>query len=85
MAADRTRTRAAVSCGPMRRETELDSIERLLAMHERGTTALAPDESTIPVDAYLSAERFEAERRTLFRATPISSPTRRRSRRREIS
>ena len=55
----------------MRRDTELELIERLLTMHEHGTTALAPDESTIPVDAYLSPERFEAERRTLFRATPI--------------
>ena len=32
---------------------------------------MADDESRIPVDAYRSAERFDAERRALFRGLPI--------------
>ena len=55
----------------MRRETELSLIERLLAVWESGTTALADDESRIPVEAYRSPERFEAERRALFRELPL--------------
>jgi Rieske 2Fe-2S family protein len=55
----------------LNRETELSLIDRLLAVHEAGSTALAEDESRIPVDDYRSQERFEAERRTLFRRLPV--------------
>jgi glycine betaine catabolism A len=55
----------------MRRETELDLIDRLLACAEAGATALADDEARIPVDAYTSPARFEAERGALFRRLPL--------------
>jgi phenylpropionate dioxygenase-like ring-hydroxylating dioxygenase large terminal subunit len=55
----------------MRRETELSLIDRLLGVWESGTTALADDESRIPVDAYRSADQFDAEKRTLFSGLPI--------------
>src|ERR1700681_4680057 len=57
--------------GAVLRETELSLIERLLAVCESGTTALADDESRIPVEAYRSTERFDAERRSLFRRLPL--------------
>jgi phenylpropionate dioxygenase-like ring-hydroxylating dioxygenase large terminal subunit len=55
----------------VRRETELSLIERLLEVRESGTTAMADDESRIPVDSYRSPERFAIEQRALFRRLPI--------------
>jgi phenylpropionate dioxygenase-like ring-hydroxylating dioxygenase large terminal subunit len=55
----------------VQRETELSLIDRLLVVREAGTTALADDEARIPVDAYRSRDRFEAEGRALFRQLPI--------------
>ncbi len=44
----------------MLRETELSLIDRLASVLESGRTALADDESRIPVDLYRSRERFDA-------------------------
>jgi phenylpropionate dioxygenase-like ring-hydroxylating dioxygenase large terminal subunit len=55
----------------MDREVELSLIDRLLEVCESRTTAMLDDESRIPVDAYTSPARFEAETRTLFRAHPV--------------
>jgi phenylpropionate dioxygenase-like ring-hydroxylating dioxygenase large terminal subunit len=55
----------------VQRDTELALIDRLLGLWEGGTTTLADDEMRIPVEAYRSPERFEAERRALFRRLPI--------------
>jgi glycine betaine catabolism A len=53
------------------RETELSLIDRLLDVWKSGTCAQTEDESRVPVDAYRSATRFEAERAPLFRSLPI--------------
>ena len=55
----------------MRRETELSLIDRLLALHEAGTTSMLDDESRIDVGVYTSRERFEAERAALFHGLPV--------------
>jgi phenylpropionate dioxygenase-like ring-hydroxylating dioxygenase large terminal subunit len=55
----------------MNRETETALIERLLAHHEAGTTSTHEGESRIAIEAYRSDERFEAEKRALFRRRPI--------------
>ncbi|HEY4122849.1 MAG TPA: aromatic ring-hydroxylating dioxygenase subunit alpha [Byssovorax sp.] len=55
----------------MLRETELSLIDRLLALHEAGTTSMVDDESRIDVAAYTSKPRFEAERAALFQGLPV--------------
>ena len=55
----------------MNRETELSLLDRLLDVWDAGDSALAGDESAIPVDEYRSSARFEAERGALFRPLPI--------------
>jgi phenylpropionate dioxygenase-like ring-hydroxylating dioxygenase large terminal subunit len=55
----------------MKRETEIDLIERLLAHIEAGTTSVAAGEAHLPVSHYRSRERFLDEVRGLFRKLPI--------------
>jgi phenylpropionate dioxygenase-like ring-hydroxylating dioxygenase large terminal subunit len=55
----------------VRRETELELIDRLLAVLESGTTSQVDDESRVPVEHYRSPGRFEAERHALFRELPL--------------
>ena len=47
--------------------TQVDVIERWLAMHAAGTTQLAADVLRVDTDVYLSPEWFEREREVLFR------------------
>ncbi len=55
----------------MNRATEIDLIERLLALVEAGTTSMVDAEGRLPVSAYLSEERFAHETRVLFRKLPV--------------
>jgi phenylpropionate dioxygenase-like ring-hydroxylating dioxygenase large terminal subunit len=55
----------------VRRETELSLIDRLIALMDARSTALADDETTIPTAVYRSPERFEAEKSVLFRELPL--------------
>lgn len=54
----------------MRKERQIELIERLLAILGKGPEETCR-ETTVEVDRYTSASRFEAERRVLFRTRPI--------------
>jgi phenylpropionate dioxygenase-like ring-hydroxylating dioxygenase large terminal subunit len=54
----------------MKRETELDLIQRLLRHVDAGTTSTVAEEGRLDVAHYLSPERFAAETGALFRPLP---------------
>jgi len=54
----------------MKREKELDLLSELAGLREAGSAFLDETVTRSPVDRYLDPDRFEAERRDLFRALP---------------
>ena len=55
----------------MKREKELDLLSELAGLREAGSAFLDETVTRSPVDRYLDPDRFEAERRDLFRALPM--------------
>src|SRR5262245_51472456 len=55
----------------MRHERQVAVLNRLLNVVSHGETEAACKETTVEVERYTSASRFEAERRILFRQFPI--------------
>jgi phenylpropionate dioxygenase-like ring-hydroxylating dioxygenase large terminal subunit len=56
----------------LKRDTEIRLIEALRAVVESRTPQMAPEEMRLSPSVYVSPERFEAERRALFRRYPIA-------------
>ena len=54
------------------RSVLVDTAQRLLALHEAGTTTLEPDVYRNPVSVYVDPNRFDRERDVLFRRTPLA-------------
>jgi phenylpropionate dioxygenase-like ring-hydroxylating dioxygenase large terminal subunit len=48
-------------------EAQIDLVGRILDMHTRRTTTLAPEVWTVPAADYVSGARFELEQATVFR------------------
>lgn len=51
--------------------TQVEVVERWLAMYRAGGTQMAPDVARIDPSIYTSPEWFDAEQRTAFRARPV--------------
>lgn len=54
----------------MDRTTELELLDELLSLHRERLPFLDPSEASSPVERYVSAERFEAERSRVLRPLP---------------
>ena len=54
----------------VKHETQVDLIERALALVEQGTTEMAPEPSSVPVAAYTDPERHAREVEAVFRRQP---------------